>query len=168
MTTPEEVVQLSEGVTKANETDTHLTYAMANAVGDYMFDLMLRLGMPEWKIFVSAEPADVMCLASIEPAGDRYIASISLCQQWMDLDRDTQVMTLTHETLHLLHHRMDALVMVDISPHFSVSEHALVRTQWRHETEFLVEHLANFMARTLTLKQSWQKMLRRHKVYSRK
>lgn len=73
----------------------------------FMGRVACLLGLPTWRILIAVEPADEDCSASIQATRGRYCATVRLNAQWETLDLETRRLVLVHETLHLLHHRID-------------------------------------------------------------
>lgn len=73
----------------------------------FMGRVVCLLGLPTWRILIAVEPADEDCAASIQATRGRYCATVRLNAQWETFDLETRRLVLVHETLHLLHHRID-------------------------------------------------------------
>ena len=134
----------------------HVTDATRRAICDYACALMRTLRMAQWTIAISGEPSDDDCYASITSIPTRHYATIRVCSEWYELDEDTQRNSITHEVLHLLHKRVDAVVLEDTEDLMHDYEHRQLERAYRRETELMVDHLAGFMGDTHQLAEAWR------------
>lgn len=134
----------------------HTTKREAQAICDYAVDVIGALGLPGWRVLLMEDPCDDDCLACIVPVEGKYTAQLYVCTDWMKRDDDERRDTITHEVLHLLHFRVDH-VLDDARDLMHDHEHDALHKRYRRETELMVDHLAGFLARTHTLRESWAK-----------
>lgn len=132
----------------------HVTDAEAGAILDYATQVMKTLGMAQWVINIQQDPCDDDAHASVEPVYGRYVAKVSLHENWMDLSTDVRRNTITHEILHLVHMRIDAEID-DTQDLMHDHEFDTFKRRYKRETELMVDHFATFMADTHALPDAW-------------
>ena len=133
---------------------SHVTNREAQAVCDFAINVLELLHMPGWQVLVMEEPADEDCVASILPIEGKYTAQLYLCTDWMKRSEDERCETVVHEMLHLLHFRINH-IFDDASHLMHDHEHRDLERRYRRETELMVDHLAKFLSRTHTMRESW-------------
>lgn len=136
-------------------TRSHVTKREAEAICSYAAEVMAALHMPAWAILVMEEPCDPGSEATIDWINQRYVAQLYLSPEWMKFDYDRRRDTVTHEVLHLLHAKVSTVVLDDSQSYMHKHEHKDWARRVRREFEFMVDHLAGWMARTHSLKQAW-------------
>jgi hypothetical protein len=84
------------------------------SVQDYLKDLAEAMGLGDWTLDLREEPADENTVAEIDCTLGQKHARVYLCEQWLDLDQETQRDTLAHELVHAhlsqLRHLADAML----------------------------------------------------------
>lgn len=134
---------------------SHVSKREAQAVCTYAASLCEVLRMPGWRILVMDKPCDRDANASIKWIDQRYVAEISLGEGWMTVDYDQRRECITHEVLHLLHSRVSTVVLDDSAAYMHDHEHDDWSRRVRREFELMVDHLAQWMATTHSLVESW-------------
>lgn len=134
---------------------SHVTKREAQAVCDYAASLCAAMRMPGWRIIVMDDPADEDANASIKWLDQRHVAQVSLGENWMTLSSDERRECITHEVMHLLHARLSTVVLDDSATYMHDHEHDDWSRRVRREFELMVDHLAQWMAMTHTLVESW-------------
>jgi len=162
MSTPAEQPKPKDIVGQGGLAD-HLTDGMALAVVEFMCDLASVLNMAGWKILVLTEPCEDDCWADINHIDGKLTAQLRVCRTWMTLPRETQCEALTHETLHLLHYRIDDVIS-DMPKFMGIGDAMRTGDAFRRELEYMVDHLARYIASKTTVQEAWVKFLRKHKV----
>lgn len=134
---------------------SHVTTREAQAVCTYAANLCEALRMPGWRILVMEDPSDNDATAMVKWIDQRYVAQIYLCEGWMKVDYDERRETITHEVLHLLHSNVSTVVLDDSAGYMHDHEHDDWARRVRREFELMVDHLAQWMATTHSLVESW-------------
>ena len=82
-------------------------------VDQYLRTLAQAMGLGDWVLVISDEPADDGTVAEIDCTLGQRHARVYLCEEWLELDAVTQRDTLVHELVHAhlaqLRHLADAL-----------------------------------------------------------
>lgn len=141
-------------VTSTPRQKSHVTSREAQAVADFACELLGYLDMPGWRVLVLEDPCDTDATASIDNVFGQYTAQLRLCGDWMKLPDEKRLETVTHEVVHLLHIRINH-VFEDAQEYMHDHEHESLMRRYRRETEYMVDHLAKFIARHSTIRQVW-------------
>lgn len=136
-------------------TRSHVTKREAQAIADFATNLCAALHLPGWRIMVMEEPADDDAQACINWVDQRYVARIFLNDDWMKYDYDSRREIITHEVLHLLHSKVSTVVLDDSAHLMHDHEHQDWGRRVRREFELMVDQMAQWMATTHTIAQSW-------------
>lgn len=134
---------------------SHVTKAEAQAVCDFATNLCAAMRMPGWRILVMDEPCDEDANASIDWIDQRYVARLYLGCHWMKLPYDERREIVTHEVMHLLHSKVSTVVLDDTEHLMHDHEHKDWGRRVRREFELMVDHLAQWVAHTHSVAESW-------------
>lgn len=136
---------------------SHVTKREAQAVTDYAADLIALLALPRYRVLVMTDPADDDAIAEIDTVEGKWVARLWLASDWMKRTSDERRETITHEVLHLIHQRVDAVVIEDARQLMHDHEADDLARRYTRETELMVDHLAVFLAETHALQAAWDK-----------
>lgn len=132
----------------------HVSRKEADKIVAFVRRMLNLLHMPLWTILVMEEPSEEGTLACIDVVDQRYVAQLYLCERWKDLPKHTKIEVLVHETLHLIHVRVND-VFDDAADYMHAHEHTSLRRRYRRETELMVDHLAKFIAGTHKVEEAY-------------
>ena len=127
---------------------SHLSTDQVDAIEGYVRDLLLRLDLNYWHVFVARNlpPEDAQLM--IEPTDGRRIAMLYIGEGWWDRDADEKRQDLTHECLHLAHHDQEECIRRFKNDNGDIGEYpwSIVWSQFRVETERMVDSLSYVIA----------------------
>lgn len=130
-------------------------HRMRKSVQDYVEELAGIMGLADWDIKVSLEPADDENMAEIDCAYAQRNAEICLNDDWRTYTPDAQRATLTHELVHAL--LAPYTQHIDVLVKALVDREELSRTaaaSLSHMEEIVVDQIAVAWAATLPLPET--------------
>lgn len=134
----------------------HVTMKEADAVADFVGNLLEALHMPAWRVLIMDKPCEEDSFATINPIDGVWTAELFLCEGWMKVDYDRRREVITHEVLHLLHFQVNHVVH-EAKDYMHDHEHEGLWNRYQMACEYMVDHLAMWMADTHSLSEAWDK-----------
>lgn len=112
------------------------------------------LNLPPYTFYLLHEPCPPEAEATIEVVEGRMAAKLRLSVGWMDVDEFEKMRTLCHEVCHLLHRGVDHVVDGMVT-YMATHEHFRLRDEVSYQHELMVDHIANLMAVSPTVREAW-------------
>lgn len=119
----------------------HCTKRDAQKVLDFMIEFRKVLGLPHCWISVKDKPAPDDALAMIEHEEQRQYASVYLGRTWKSMSEFDRFHAAVHETLHMIHRRVETVVIVETEHLLHDYEHATLQRNFNREIELMVDQL---------------------------
>jgi hypothetical protein len=115
------------------------------AVHDYIATIQEELGLTEWRVVVSREPANDDCYAETQLHDQSQNATVALAHKFWSITPEEQRVTLIHEVLHLDTWRCSQMVdrLEDV---IGTVAWAMFEPLWEDEWERLVDRHATRIA----------------------
>lgn len=126
----------------------HLTGEQVSRIERYVADILRRLDLAHWRVYVSTHLPPEDCLLMIEPTDGRRIAMLYVSEDWWKRDADEKRTDLVHEALHLAHHDTDSNVRRFLGESGDLSEYVkhVVISQFKTDLERMVDSLSYAVA----------------------
>ena len=136
------------------------------ALSKYLQFLKWELRLPEWDVYVIAEPPDhKTAYAEVTPTEGRKVATIAFSPQIMGLEHEEIRRICIHELLHL-HHRDVSQMFYGIETNLGDHVYGAVVSYMRLNCEVMVDQLTFAFAALLAESGRDQKYLRKIKPES--
>lgn len=125
----------------------HLTREQVATIEAYMREILNRLDLGYWRVYVATDLPPEYALLMIEVIDRRRIAMLYVSEDWWDKADDHRT-DMTHEALHLAHHDQDECIRRFFNETGDVAEYvgSLVVGQFKVETERMVDSLSYVLA----------------------
>lgn len=129
---------------------SHLTKSQVKYIQEYMKEVLVRLELNYWHVFVAKDLAPEGCLLMIEPTDGRRVAMLYVSETWWNESPDHRL-DIVHEALHLAHHDQEEVIRRFKNDTGDVSPYALsiIWSQFKMETERMVDGLSYVLAPTM-------------------
>ncbi len=134
----------------------HVSHKEASRAIGFMCEVTGLLNLPPYSFHLLEEPCEPEAEASIEVIEGRLAAKLRLSRGWMDVDEHEKMRTLCHEACHLLHRGVDHVVDL-ASTSMGTYEHIRLRDEVTYHHELMVDHVANLMSVSDTVREAWLK-----------
>jgi len=128
---------------------SHLNASQVRAIEDYVRQLLTKLDLAHWRVFVAKNLPPEDCRAMISPTDGRRIAALYLAADWWTRDdADTKRNDITHELLHLAHHDAEAGIRRWLNESGDVAEYVkhVVMGEFKTNLERMVDSLSYVIA----------------------
>jgi len=129
---------------------SHLTKAQVRYIEEYMREVLVRLELNYWHVYVAKDLAPEHCLLMIEPTDGRRVAMLYVSETWWNESPDHRL-DIVHEALHLAHHDQEEVIRRFKRDQGDVGSYAMsiVWSQFKTETERMVDGLSYVIAPTM-------------------
>lgn len=129
---------------------SHLTKEQVSYIESYMREVLVRLELNYWHVYVAKDMAPEHCLLMIEPTDGRRVAMLYVSETWWTESPDHRL-DIVHEALHLTHHDQEEVIRRFKNDTGDVSPYALsiIWSQFKMETERMVDGLSYVIAPTM-------------------
>lgn len=129
---------------------SHLSQAQVQYIQEYMKEVLVRLELNYWHVFIAKDMAPEHCLLMIEPTDGRRVAMLYVSEHWWNESPDHRL-DIVHEALHLAHHDQEEVIRRFKNDNGDIGAYAmqLVWSQFKMETERMVDGMSYVIAPTM-------------------
>ena len=133
----------------------HCSKADARKVLGFMVEFRKILGLPHCWIQIQDTPAPKGTQAMIDHEQQRQLAQVYLGRDWKHLTEFERFNTVVHETLHLIHRRVETVVICETEHLLHDYEHATLQRNFNREIELMVDQLALAWCDVAEVRRLW-------------
>lgn len=128
---------------------SHITKPQIEHIETYVRDLLQRLDLNYWRVYVAKDMPPERARLMIEPTDGRRVAMLYVSEGWYgETPAEEKRTDLVHEVLHLAHHDQEEVIRRFKNDNGDVGAYAmqLIWLQFKTETERMVDSLSYVIA----------------------